>query len=796
MGYRLKKLVIHNFKLFSHVEIKIGENNLVMLDGPNGYGKTSIFDALEYLFTGDVKRISDNKVCKTNISFEEDCLIKNPSDGTQTYVAGIFDEEEKYKIKRKLLEGTGFENNPSKINSRTKTTLVWDGKTVCDDTDVEEANRAISLCLGKGILDYYLQFYYVSQEGRLQFLSKSEENRNAELQKLFGIEEEEENYQKVDKTLKAFQNLKKRYSRELETKKQEVKNIEKEMEGIDKESQVTYKDLIADKELNYPLWNQEHLRIKSKDKLSEMAERVHAAGYFSREIELYKNEEKNNWIEDKIKDKETLKKFLYLKGHSEELDSLKTEMEQYHEILKILESAEREEGGVDYEKYNYKRLKEILSLQVDLQEVTRIKNEIKDCRKNVKAEDTARDKITRLQERLKKEWEAWQDSNYKGLPDNQCPLCGQPYENKEALMQTLDTCRTALESGKEDSQKQVDQNIDGLKKVYDLYCKIPIEEYLAKHKCYGSDICKELYEDWDKISRGYRSFIEESEEYGISNKYTITEEDFEKADEIAEEFVVWLKGLKSILSDEYYDHKEKYRYDNVLSLDYQNCKEKVKVITEEEEKAKIRYMEQEYYGGRQKELEAKETEQRTLEDRVKKLTSVEDNLKNLRAKVKKEIGDYKSELVNQLKIPFYLYSGRILQNYPGGLGIWMQEVKDGKIRFAAERRKEHDVLYTLSSGQLSAVAIAIALTLNKTYAQQSLKCMFIDDPIQTMDELNIASFVEVLRTDFTEYQFILSTHEDDFSDYIRYKFDRYGLSNCSVEVQTLDKRTEMKSNMV
>lgn len=362
-------------------------------------------------------------------------------------------------------------------------------------------------------------------------------------------------------------------------------------------------------------------------------------------------------------------------------------------------------------------------------------------------------------------------------------------------MQTLDACRTALEGGKEDSQKQIDQYIDSLKEVYDLQYKLPIEEYLIKNKCYGRKICRELYEDWDKILIAYRSFIKESGEYGISNKYTITEEDFEKADEIVEEFVVWLKGLKSVLSDEYYDHKEKYQYDNVLSLDYQNCKEKVKIITEEEEKVKIRYIEQEYYGGKQKELETKETEKKALEERVKKLTEVAGDLKDLSGKVKEKIDDYKSELVNQLKIPFYLYSGRILQNYPGGLGIWMQEVKGGKIRFATERRKEHDVLYTLSSGQLSAVAIAIALTLNKTYAQQSLKCMFIDDPIQTMDELNIASFVEVLRTDFTEYQFILSTHEDDFSDYIRYKFERYGLSNCSVDVQGLDKGKEVKSNM-
>jgi exonuclease SbcC len=135
----------------------------------------------------------------------------------------------------------------------------------------------------------------------------------------------------------------------------------------------------------------------------------------------------------------------------------------------------------------------------------------------------------------------------------------------------------------------------------------------------------------------------------------------------------------------------------------------------------------------------------------------------MEAIVKTEIKDYKAKMVKQLQAPFFLYTGGILQNYPGGLGIKLDLVNDEKIRFEAENRKEHDVLYTLSSGQLSATAIALALTLNKVYTQESIKCAFIDDPIQTMDELNVSSFVEVLRNDFPDYQFILSTHEDDFS---------------------------------
>lgn len=38
--------------------------------------------------------------------------------------------------------------------------------------------------------------------------------------------------------------------------------------------------------------------------------------------------------------------------------------------------------------------------------------------------------------------------------------------------------------------------------------------------------------------------------------------------------------------------------------------------------------------------------------------------------------------------------------------------------------------------------------------------LLIDDPLQTMDDLNISSFIELLRNDFKDKQIILSTHEE------------------------------------
>ncbi len=50
----------------------------------------------------------------------------------------------------------------------------------------------------------------------------------------------------------------------------------------------------------------------------------------------------------------------------------------------------------------------------------------------------------------------------------------------------------------------------------------------------------------------------------------------------------------------------------------------------------------------------------------------------------------------------------------------------------------------------------------------------IDDPLQTMDDINLASLIELLRSGFKGKQLILSTHEDHLSQLIQYRFKQYG----------------------
>ena len=59
MNWQISKIEVSSFKAFKHIDLDLGESFLLTLDGPNGYGKTSIFDAIELLLTGQINRIQN-----------------------------------------------------------------------------------------------------------------------------------------------------------------------------------------------------------------------------------------------------------------------------------------------------------------------------------------------------------------------------------------------------------------------------------------------------------------------------------------------------------------------------------------------------------------------------------------------------------------------------------------------------------------------------------------------------------------------------------------------------------------
>ncbi|WP_256932463.1 AAA family ATPase [Enterobacter chengduensis] len=174
-----------------------------------------------------------------------------------------------------------------------------------------------------------------------------------------------------------------------------------------------------------------------------------------------------------------------------------------------------------------------------------------------------------------------------------------------------------------------------------------------------------------------------------------------------------------------------------------------------------------------------------IQHETKAAQIAKEKVNNLKATLEKTERSYSEQTIAEIELIFHIYSGRLIQNYQRGLGLFI-ESKDGKeLRFLTAEKSEYDAILSMSSGQVSALSLGFFLSLNRVYSNVPL--ILIDDPSQSLDEVNIASLTDLLRCEFSNRQLIVSSHENDISSYMRYRFAKAGLNTRSLNMQRLAK---------
>lgn len=245
-----------------------------------------------------------------------------------------------------------------------------------------------------------------------------------------------------------------------------------------------------------------------------------------------------------------------------------------------------------------------------------------------------------------------------------------------------------------------------------------------------------------------------------------------------------LSGLvKNIENQEFGNLYTKHKYDKIEELYGEDIKNMMKQMTVEMLKKKFKYLEKVVWEKENTEIYEIKREMKELIVRKEKVTRVRQQLNELSKVYDKSVEEYKNITLKQLRVPLLIYTGKILQDYQNGLGVF---VSKDEMRFVSNGDAKHDILNTFSSGQLSGFVLAFLFAMNKRYIKASsddIGFILIDDPVQTMDDINISSLIEVLRNDFSDKQIILSTHEMDKENYILYKFYKYNMIGQSFNVK-------------
>ena len=224
-----------------------------------------------------------------------------------------------------------------------------------------------------------------------------------------------------------------------------------------------------------------------------------------------------------------------------------------------------------------------------------------------------------------------------------------------------------------------------------------------------------------------------------------------------------------------------------LQLDSKNFKEKYDKFYDNDERKfleataemfrdKEKYIKFLYYDSNLKTLEDMRRELQKVENRKKQLIKVTEDLTAYRDAIDDGIREYKKKIIRDIEPLLHVYTAKILQQKFNGKSIFIYtDDKIDNIQLINSFDDKQDILYSMSSGQLSAVALAFLLCMNQIYgSRRACSLLLIDDPVQTIDDVNMVGFVDILRYGFADRQIFVSTHEQKFEWFLRYKYAKAG----------------------
>ncbi|MGG3271491.1 hypothetical protein ABEP16_21510 [Priestia aryabhattai] len=816
-GFLIKKISICNFRgysdqHFTFFDEKKSKFGLILLGGPNGYGKTSLIDALEWCLTGTITRLKEDydvRNEKKNAKIKK-CLIRHNGDRGEVSVT----LEGSYQNKTILLERMFSDKDESKAF------YPENSKFIVNQIEIHE-NKTIDYVIKQPIAKDFYERFTCSYEKNIRVYEKSRTNIYEMFSSFFGGTKE------IETIINNLDGVNKGKS---DRKSGLIERLEK--------------DITIHSKLNYE---------KSKDKYEEAVSKLSvlldekndtnilsllfasypAPSFFYGEISPVRVLKEEGSFQNKInKLRLQLNKFKrlhYLKTKSGAYDQSFTYIgdmqaeKTYHEFIEQI-----------WDPYNLLE-KEILSIQ----------------KKNI---DNLKDN-KKVYEGLKAELNNYSDVSKDGavkLKEVNSKLFGKENENVRTLIE-LDLLYVSRESYSNQLEgfKTPDESLNALRSLID-HKQGFINHREKGHKncplCGSDDSFSKEDTDLAKIAIDILGKIDE-QRANLQQKYNSCYSDIERIykkvlinlmDELTKRAEVSVQLIRSFRRTEAFRASCKAFSLDVATLDRQQI-EKKKAELEEQRKrketllelekyilnvlsnqenelegirdevkvnkwlkkqlfiegsidTKVKYINQfiHFYKERKKEsseeMELGDISMEDLQEKIRLLgqvlielesqsaienATIEMNrlekifkenaavyekqdeklsqLKNMSVSLKMLRKQWDKDMVEEIKIPLRKIYKRINRH---------TNIKDidllveGKTNTMASlmatiNNEEVSATNILSAGQLSVVALAIFITVAMGQKQSPFKCYFMDDPIQTMDDLNILSFIDLLRTELS-----------------------------------------------
>nr|WP_320126805.1 AAA family ATPase [uncultured Shewanella sp.] len=774
----LSRITFKNFKIFGDDLYTINFENysLVLLDGPNGYGKTSVFDGIELGLTGNLTRL----VSLEGRQNPTDVVVAHQGKGQVEIELEFKDSDSNVKIFKRKMKNS-VPNSSKKISRFAE---LWELYEIVDGQQVLSSQLVLDQYFdSKDFKRDFLLFHYVQQEETSRFLKGNNETQRAEeLAQLFG------NTREADEKLNRLTDILGKVKKSKKTSSTEIDAI-KELYKIDEKTNITtgtsephsYALPWLAEANKSPFWDDIKIPDLTQDKLnSSLAEIINIKNFLKHQRYFLRSRS----FENAIRQREVLESYVGYSNSINEHD-LHVVRSKNYQIIKSLE---------------------VTLNSGDLKQISAIKN-IDTIFKTLKFEDghtfelavkslieqeSKANGLSSIYSELIKHHNAMSAGLQKIPDESSCLLCGQEYQSHDSLSQVISQHGDLLRLELTGQDKILVASRDMFNSTY-------ISPLVKACAVYLELISPPSQEDLLALSRA----LVMRERFGKLRGWLLSEgilhDDLlattfpveggrnniiETTDHLCER----IRSAIGTAPDSYYETNGGNVFDRIYRDYFNSQNVKVEQVSVAQLEHKEIYIKSLYFSSL-KEISERFSkllrEQNLLE---KAIIDVSELISILQKKIKQ----YRKKLITDIEIPFYIYSGKILQSHQAGLGhgIFIKdptgddELKN--VRLVSNWESDHDILNTMSSGQISAVVIALTLALHKVYAS-NFASVLIDDPVQTMDDINMSSLVEVLRNDFEGKQIILSTHEAKVVRYFTYKYLKH---SENVKIINLMQRKE------
>ncbi|MFU1795409.1 AAA family ATPase [Paenibacillus azoreducens] len=779
-NYIITRIHLKNFKSIDEAQIEFEGVNLNVLDGPNGFGKTTIYDAVQLLLTGSVRRIESNKIVAGNKGFQDHLFSKNQKLPTAITIefTDKYIPEKKLVLQRILMHPSNLPASQKKPQDFSRYKLYVLPKFENEDKKEELSESQLNKLFGmKDMSERFNLYHYIEQEESTHLFKKSEKDRMAVITKLFNIEEETNQKLFLEKIRNKLIKHRGPLAKELE-------NIELELqkENHTEMSEFSYKPLISQKKvINIP-WDKEIIRPLDQKLKQSYLEELNIIKDLVLNKEDFRKGLSNEKLDNVIKAEKKLKAIVVL-GHFyvylEKLKKQRQDQEKFNFILDILRNKEIIEKDIDwnfiFENLDVSFEKEIVEQRIKL---------IKSYKDNSNTISSIVTQMIQTRDKLEKDFKTYIEMNPEFA--SECPLCGDSKESLEVLIAQMNEKTARLRASLDTNAKTLNDEMESLYNNYISVIIDKIENWLYDNsldKAFITQLVEynDFIPDMEKAKEWFKEINIDITQY-INREMKFVDDIGVRMQSLQQE----IQSKKIVINEYCRDNMDAF---NMVFKDRLNeGYELIDQITLESIQEKKDYIEYQYI------LQTSLTFQKAnkLKEKLIKIDNSLSSINRLVLIYNDKINKHRAKMISDIEIPFYIYSGKIIQNHQRGIGVFIKEEKETEasgevqlksLNFVPPVQTDHDIVHSFSSGQLSSTVIAFTLALNKVYGNSGIMTLLIDDPVQTMDEMNMASFVELLRNDFKDRQLIVSTHEDDISLYLRYKFIKYGLGVGNINVK-------------